>query len=748
MLVRILKRTFGGVEYGPEQKVLKLGGRGSAMVQRLEFSLPEDWDGMEVTLHVEREDGSVPEPALLDRENGVKVDGRFTACRSGLWMLMAVDGQGYRAMTKPEKYICHETLQMGEALEGMPAPLLPLYYQYAQRTMEDALAAQQAAQQAARAAESLCPDRVQLMRMLEGMSYAAPDMAAVHAELRQSWMDKIPDQPDTVPVERIRLDRVVLQMKAGESAVLMARIWPENATDKTVHWMVQPEGVAEVQDGKVTAVQKGTALITARAGARYAACAVQVTTAAVPLRKLLVQPESMELKIGQSKALEVSFWPEDTTERNVQWSAAPEGVVQVQDGTVTALADGDAVVTATVGTHSASCRVAAGNRIVPVESVRLSRGSLVLKVEDTASLTATVLPENATDKTVYWAVSVPGIVQLVDGEVTAVAVGSTNILATAGEQQALCVVQVKKKDVYYSVAQALTNVTSGNTAPTVLEGAAFETVLTVRENYEMRTVTVKMGGKDLTETAYDPGTGRVHLDAVTGDVKITATAEQALLGNAKVGSVVTIRENGALTEYLVAAHDYESSLNGEGRTLLVRQEFADARRWNDKDVNAYAESEIDRWLTGAFMTRFSEEMLEAMSVTKIRYVPGNGTTEAGVLTRKIFLLSAAELGIRDATSDPAGQVLEGADALKTFADTEKAFWTRTPVVDASNDGLPESENLTRATVCGSGGRSQNVKCSATTCKYTTTTMTLYSRPAFTLPGSMLRAVANGEITKG
>ena len=298
------------------------------------------------------------------------------------------------------------------------------------------------------------------------------------------------------------------------------------------------------------------------------------------------------------------------------------------------------------------------------------------------------------------------------------------------------------------MAQALTNVTSGNTAPTVLEDTAFETVLTVRENHEMRTVSVKMGGKDLTETAYDPGTGRVHLDAVTGDVKITATAAQALLGNAKVGSVVTIRENGALTEYLVAAHDYESSLNREGRTLLVRQEFADARRWNDKDVNAYAESEIDRWLTGAFMARFDAEMLEAMSTTKIRYVPGNGTTEAGVLTRKIFLLSAAELGIRDTTSDPAGQVLEGADALKTFADKEKAFWTRTPVVDASEDGLPESENLTRATVCGSGGRSQNVKCSATTCKYITTTMTLYSRPAFTLPGSMLRAVANGEITKG
>lgn len=748
MLVRILKRTFGGVEYGPEQKVLKLGGRGSAKVQRLEFSLPEDWDGMEVTLHVEREDGSVPEPALLDRENGVKVDGRFTACRSGLWMLMAVDGQGYRAMTKPEKYICHETLQMGEALEGMPAPLLPLYYQYAQRTMEDALAAQQAAQQAARAAESLCPDRVQLMRMLEGMSYTAPDMAAVHAELRQSWMDKIPDQPDTVPVERIRLDRVLLQMKAGESAVLTARIWPENATDKTVHWMVQPEGVAEVQGGTVTAVQKGTALITARAGARYAACAVQVTTAAVPLRKLLVQPENMELQLGKSKALEVRFWPEDTTERTVQWSAEPEGVVQVQDGTVTALADGDAVVTATVGTHSASCTVAAGNRIVPVENIRLSRGSLEMKVEDTASLTATVLPENATDKEVHWAVSVPGIVHVTEGEVTAVAVGSTNILATAGEKQALCVVQVKKKDVYYSVAQALTNVTSGNTAPTVLEDAAFETVLTVWENHEMRTVSVKMGGKDLTGTAYDPGTGRVHLDAVTGDVKITAAAEQALLGNAKVGSVVRIREGETLTEYLVAAHDYESSLNGEGRTLLVRKGFADQRRWNDTDVNAYAESEIDRWLTATFTGRFSAEMLEAMGTTKIRYVPGNGTTEAGVLVRKVFLLSAVELGIWDSSRNPEGLMLEGAGALTTFADAKKVYWTRTPVVDASDDGLPESENLTRAVACTSEGGAMTARCSRTTNGTAATTWTIWSRPAFTLPGSMKRAVANGEITKG
>ena len=52
MLVRILKRTFGGAEYCPEQKVLKLGGEGSTGVETLEFELPEEWDGMTVTVHV------------------------------------------------------------------------------------------------------------------------------------------------------------------------------------------------------------------------------------------------------------------------------------------------------------------------------------------------------------------------------------------------------------------------------------------------------------------------------------------------------------------------------------------------------------------------------------------------------------------------------------------------------------------------------------------------------------------------
>ena len=109
MLVKIVKRTFGGAEYCPEQKVLKLGGEGSAGVETLEFELPEEWDGMAVTVHVQQLDGTLPEPVMLGEDRRLKVDRMFTASEKGLWMLRAMDGKGYCAMTRPTRYECYET---------------------------------------------------------------------------------------------------------------------------------------------------------------------------------------------------------------------------------------------------------------------------------------------------------------------------------------------------------------------------------------------------------------------------------------------------------------------------------------------------------------------------------------------------------------------------------------------------------------------------------------------------------------
>lgn len=121
MLVRILKRTFGGAEYCPEQKVLKLGGEGSTGVETLEFELPEEWDGMTVTVHVQQLDGTLPQPVMLGEDRCLAVDRMFTASEKGLWMLRAMDGNGYCAMTRPARYECYETFATDGDAEITPS---------------------------------------------------------------------------------------------------------------------------------------------------------------------------------------------------------------------------------------------------------------------------------------------------------------------------------------------------------------------------------------------------------------------------------------------------------------------------------------------------------------------------------------------------------------------------------------------------------------------------------------------------
>ena len=79
--------------------------------------------------------------------------------------------------------------------------------------------------------------------------------------------------------------------------------------------------------------------------------------------------------------------------------------------------------------------------------------------------------------------------------------------------------------VIYSVAYNLTDVTSSNTSASVVEGEAYSATLTVPKDYAISSVTVTMGGKDITATAYADGV--ITISEVTGDIVITAAAVDA-----------------------------------------------------------------------------------------------------------------------------------------------------------------------------------------------------------------------------
>lgn len=94
------------------------------------------------------------------------------------------------------------------------------------------------------------------------------------------------------------------------------------------------------------------------------------------------------------------------------------------------------------------------------------------------------------------------------------------------EEEAEAALKAKLGVIARTVTQTLTHVTSTFTGETVDNGGAFTATLTADSGYTMDTVTVTMGGTDVSETAYDSLTGVVSIANVTGNIVITATATE------------------------------------------------------------------------------------------------------------------------------------------------------------------------------------------------------------------------------
>ena len=140
--------------------------------------------------------------------------------------------------------------------------------------------------------------------------------------------------------------------------------------------------------------------------------------------------------IGKTVQLTPTIEPNNATNKNVVWSSSNTAVATVSEtGLVNAVGSGTATITATAADGSgvtASCEVTVK---IPVTSITLDTTSEVLTaMGQTIQLTPTVLPDNATDKTVTWSSSNPAVATVSDtGLVTAVGDGTATITATAAD---------------------------------------------------------------------------------------------------------------------------------------------------------------------------------------------------------------------------------------------------------------------------------------------------------------------------
>lgn len=246
----------------------------------------------------------------------------------------------------------------------------------------------------------------------------------------------------TVDLDSISLNKTELNLEKGVSETLKVTYNPEAAgKGKTVTWSSSDTKVATVsKDGKVTAMAPGTAKITASVDGKTAVCTVNVTAT---LKGISLNKSELNLKKGQSEKLVVSYDPADTTDKkDVVWTSSDTSVVSVAaDGTVNALKEGTAEITAKVGDKTAVCKVTV--KEIHLNEISLSKAETTIAKGKTETLKVIYNPEDTTDdKTVIWSSGNPEIASVKDGVVTAIKAGTTEITAKVGDKTAVCKVTV------------------------------------------------------------------------------------------------------------------------------------------------------------------------------------------------------------------------------------------------------------------------------------------------------------------
>ena len=227
-----------------------------------------------------------------------------------------------------------------------------------------------------------------------------------------------------------------LTLKVNESGALTVNITPATTTDKGVVFASSNTEVAIVDaEGRITALSLGETVITARTndGSNLSA-SCKVTVIPTPVETVTISYEgSTSLQVGQTAQLSAVVSPEDATDKSIVWDVQNSNVINVtSNGLVTALGLGEAWARATNSASGISDYIIFNVIPTPVSSINLNTTSISLKAGETFSLSATVYPNNATDKSLIWESSNTSVATVSDnGVVKGISLGQTEITVSA-----------------------------------------------------------------------------------------------------------------------------------------------------------------------------------------------------------------------------------------------------------------------------------------------------------------------------
>ena len=541
---------------------------------------------------------------------------------------------------------------------------------------------------------------------------------------------------DPVPVTGVSLSQTKLPLLRGATAKLTATVSPTGATNRKVTWSSNNTTVATVENGTVTAVSAGNAIITVTTedGNHTARCEVVVTDP-IPVSGVTLSQTKLPLLRGATAKLTATVSPADATNKKVRWSSNNTAVAIVENGTIAAVSVGNATITVTTedGNHTARCEVVVTDP-VPAASVTLSQTELILRKGATAKLTATVLPTDATNKKVRWNSNNTAVAIVESGTVAALSAGNATITVTTedGNYTARCEVVVTDPIPVSGVSLSQTELSlvkgatatltatvvpsdatnqkvtwsSNNTAVATVEngtvtavsaGNATITVTTEDGNYTARcevTVTVPVTGVTLSQT---------ELSLVKGaTATLSATVVPADATNKKVtwsstNTAVATVENGTVT-----------AVSGGNATITVTTE--------DGNHTATCEVTVTVSATGITLSQTELSLAKGATATlRATVVPSDATNQRVTWRSTNTSVATVENGTVTAVSGGNATITLTTEDGNHTATCEVTVTVSATGITLSQTELPLVKGATatlRATVVPSDATNQKVRWSS------------------------------------
>jgi uncharacterized protein YjdB len=372
---------------------------------------------------------------------------------------------------------------------------------------------------------------------------------------------------DNVPVTGVNLTPPANTALIQDDTVqLTAAVQPANATNPAITWSSTRPDVASVdQNGLVTAIGPGTAVIGVVTQDGNWSDSVTVTVAGLPVQSVSLDTEAKSLRVGDYHQLVAAINPANAGNKLVTWQSSDPSVASVDNtGFVSAVGVGTATVTVTTadGNKTAQCVFtvsAAPILSVPVTGVTLSPEAAALYVGNSLPLTAAVQPANADDQMIHWTTSNALVATVTAGVVTAVAPGTATITVTThdGGFSKTCTITVLPE----GSGVPVTGITLSEESKTVERTGTFQLTATVLP----ATATVK----SVIWTSSDPAVATVsETGLVTAVGNGTAVITATTVDGAKA-AICTVTVTGSAVTCVTLDQHFITLIQGEDMKLTA-----------------------------------------------------------------------------------------------------------------------------------------------------------------------------------